>query len=79
MRQRSNARTFLLEDNLTGYAPDQIFRKRRLLDDVLRGVGLPRDGQADVAADLAVRVARRAGDATLGVALETVLTTAAVS
>ena len=45
---------------------------------MLGGVGLPGDGQRDVASDLAVRVAGRAGHAALGVALETVLAAAAV-
>lgn len=45
---------------------------------MLRGVHFPGDGESDEAADLAVAVAGRAGDAALGVALEAVLASVAV-
>lgn len=71
--ERRDAWAFLLVDDLARHLTDEFFRQRRLGHDVLRRVRLPRDRQANVAADLTVAVARRASHAPFGVALQTIL------
>ena len=41
VKQGSNPGSFFLIDDLPGHLPDEIGRKRRLFDYVLRRVGLP--------------------------------------
>lgn len=66
--QRRDARAFLFVDHLARNLADEIFGQRRFGHYVLGSVGLPRDGQTNVAPDLAVAVARRARHSALGVA-----------
>jgi len=74
MVQRRDAGPFLLVDDLARYLADEIFGQRRAFGhDVLGRVGLPRDGQTNVAPDLTVTVARRASHSALGVALQAIL------
>lgn len=73
-RQGSDPGAFLFVDHLARHLADQVFRKGRgFLDNVFRGVGLPSDGETDVAANLAVRVTGRTRHAAFGVAFEAVL------
>lgn len=72
--ERRDAGPLLLVDDLARHLADEIFGQRRAFGhNVLRRVGLPRDGQTNVAPDLTVTVARRAGHPTLGVALQAIL------
>ena len=68
-----NAWAFFFVDDLARNLTYEIFGQWRFSDNVFTCVRFPRDCETDVTADLSITVTRRTGDASFGVAFQTVL------